>query len=600
MIVARAAAISWHDDASGPGPKASPDGNARRAGAPVRARLGAAVGRRAGFSRNHLGHAGETPPEGWDAERLRAAEARFQATKPTAVMVVHDGHVVAAWGDVARTVNVASVRKSVLSALYGIAVAEGRIDITRTLAELAVQDNEPRLTAAERQATIRDLLMSRSGIYHGAAYETFDMARARPPRGSHAPGEFWYYNNWDFNALGTIYTRLTGEDIFEAVQRRIARPTGWEDYEGWRDGRLIYESVSQHPAYAMLLSTRDLARLGLLYLNDGVWAGKRIVPAAWVREFDQALVGSVVRARLRLHVVGVPGRARSCRRRLRGARQPRPGRRGDPLEAARRRPDGRPPRQPRRAEAVALLPAAAPDRGGRSARVRAARNHRPPAAFSLIAGGPTLRIHHLNCGLMEPLGGAMFDGVSGGATAKLACHCLLVETDQGLVLVDTGFGLQDVRQPYRRISPFFVMLDNIRFDPRLTAIRQIERLGFSARDVRHIVMTHLDFDHTGGIEDFPWAAVHVSARELDASRSRDRFSRYAALPERPSRRRAALGNLPFRRRALVRLRCRPRVARPARHPPRVAARPYGGPLRRRGPPRRRLAAARRRRVFPPP
>jgi len=88
-----------------------------------------------------------------------------------------------------------------------------------------------------------------------------------------------------------------------------------------------------------------------------------------------------------------------------------------------------------------------------------------------------LRIHHLNCGLMEPLGGAMFDGVSGGATAKLACHCLLVETDQGLVLVDTGFGLQDVRHPYRRISPFFVMLDNIRFDPRLTAIRQIERLG---------------------------------------------------------------------------------------------------------------------------
>ncbi|MFL5166960.1 MAG: serine hydrolase domain-containing protein [Microvirga sp.] len=227
---------------------------------------------------------GETPPEGWDAERLRAAEARFQATKPTAVMVVHDGRVVAVWGDVARTVNVAPVRKSVLSALYGIAVAEGRIDLTRTLAELAIQDNEPRLTAAERQATVRDLLMSRSGIYHGAAYETFVMAKARPPRGSHAPGEFWYYNNWDFNALGTIYTRLTGEDIFEALQRRIARPTGWEDYESWRDGRLIYESVSQHPAYAMLLSTRDLARLGLLYLNDGLWAGQRIVPAAWVKE----------------------------------------------------------------------------------------------------------------------------------------------------------------------------------------------------------------------------------------------------------------------------------------------------------------------------
>ena len=86
---------------------------------------------------------GPNLPDGWDAERLRAAEARFEATKPTDVMVVHDGRVVAAWGDVARTVNVASVRKSVLSALYGIAAAEGRIDITRTLAELAIQDNEP-------------------------------------------------------------------------------------------------------------------------------------------------------------------------------------------------------------------------------------------------------------------------------------------------------------------------------------------------------------------------------------------------------------------------------------------------------------------------
>jgi CubicO group peptidase (beta-lactamase class C family) len=86
---------------------------------------------------------GETPPEGWDAERLRAAEARFQATKPTAVMVVHDGRVVAAWGDVARTVNVASVRKSVLSALYGIAVAEGRIDITRTLASSPSRTTSP-------------------------------------------------------------------------------------------------------------------------------------------------------------------------------------------------------------------------------------------------------------------------------------------------------------------------------------------------------------------------------------------------------------------------------------------------------------------------
>jgi CubicO group peptidase (beta-lactamase class C family) len=227
---------------------------------------------------------GPNPPAGWSAERLRIAEARFHATRPTAVMVVHNGRVVAAWGDVARTVNVASVRKSVLSALYGIAVAEGRIDLKRTLADLGIQDNEPLLTSAEQEATVRDLLMSRSGVYHGAAYETRDMGAARPPRGSHPPGAFWYYNNWDFNALGTIYTRLTRETIFEAVEKRLARPIGMEDYEGWRDGRLTYESVSQHPAYVMLFSARDLARFGLLYLNDGAWAGRRVVPSSWVKE----------------------------------------------------------------------------------------------------------------------------------------------------------------------------------------------------------------------------------------------------------------------------------------------------------------------------
>lgn len=128
-----------------------------------------------------------------------------------------------------------------------------------------------------------------------------------------------------------------------------------------------------------------------------------------------------------------------------------------------------------------------------------------------------MRIHHLNCGLMAPLGGALFDGVSNGATAKLTCHCLLLETDQGLVLVDTGFGMKDVREGSRRISPIFVYVDNIQFDPELTAVRQIAALGYSPQDVRHIVMTHLDFDHTGGLEDFPWATVHVTEQELDAA-----------------------------------------------------------------------------------
>jgi CubicO group peptidase (beta-lactamase class C family) len=229
---------------------------------------------------------GKGLPEGWSAERLRIAETRVQTTRPTGVIVVHDGRVIAAWGEVARTVNIRSVRKSVLSALFGIEVAEGRIDPNRTLAELGIGDNAPSLTPAEQEATIRHLLMSRSGIYHGAIDDRYGFA-PRPERGSHPAGEFWYYNEWDFNALGTIYSRLTGSGIFEAFGRRIARPLGMEDYQANRDGRLVHDSVSEHPAYVMLLSARDLARLGLLYLNDGSWAGTQVVPSSWVKESTQ-------------------------------------------------------------------------------------------------------------------------------------------------------------------------------------------------------------------------------------------------------------------------------------------------------------------------
>jgi glyoxylase-like metal-dependent hydrolase (beta-lactamase superfamily II) len=124
---------------------------------------------------------------------------------------------------------------------------------------------------------------------------------------------------------------------------------------------------------------------------------------------------------------------------------------------------------------------------------------------------------------MCPIGGALFDGFSRGLTASLVCHCLLIETNQGLVLVDTGFGLRDVQSPYSRLSPFFVHFNNIQFDRKYTAIAQIEQLGFSANDVRHILLTHLDFDHAGGLEDFPEATVHIMQTEMDAARDRDGF-----------------------------------------------------------------------------
>jgi glyoxylase-like metal-dependent hydrolase (beta-lactamase superfamily II) len=124
---------------------------------------------------------------------------------------------------------------------------------------------------------------------------------------------------------------------------------------------------------------------------------------------------------------------------------------------------------------------------------------------------------------MCPIGGALFDGFSRGLTARLVCHCLLVETNQGLVLIDTGFGLRDVESPYSRLSAFFIHFNGVQFERKYTAIAQIEQLGFSPRDVRHIVLTHLDFDHAGGLEDFPEATVHVMQTEIDAAQDRQGF-----------------------------------------------------------------------------
>ncbi|MEZ0390568.1 MAG: MBL fold metallo-hydrolase [Pseudobdellovibrionaceae bacterium] len=141
-----------------------------------------------------------------------------------------------------------------------------------------------------------------------------------------------------------------------------------------------------------------------------------------------------------------------------------------------------------------------------------------------------MRIHHLNCGSMCPLGGRFWDGFSHGLSSHLVCHCLAIETNEGLVLVDTGFGTKDILYPEKRFSPYFRRLNRVQLEPERTALRQIQRLGFNQEDVRHIVLTHLDFDHAGGISDFPQAQVHVLKAELNAASQpqswldRNRFS----------------------------------------------------------------------------
>lgn len=187
-------------------------------------------------------------------------------------------------GAIAEPSRIASIRKSLLNALYGAAAAEGRIDLDATLRDLGVDDYQP-LTETEKNATIQHLLQSRSGVYIPSSAETAAMKAARPARGSHPPGSFWYYNNWDFNVLGEIYQRATGEGLFTAVEHRLAKPLGWEDFDALRHMRWSYdEQHPRFPSYNMWMSARDLARFGQAFLRGGEWAGNRIVPRSWIQE----------------------------------------------------------------------------------------------------------------------------------------------------------------------------------------------------------------------------------------------------------------------------------------------------------------------------
>lgn len=216
----------------------------------------------------------------WSDKKLEKAKKYWQEFGSTALMVVENGKIVAEWGNTTKNINCHSVRKSFLSALYG--AYSNEIDIHKTLAEIGIDEKTP-LTAEEKQATIRDLLLSKSGIYLRSAYETQAMGEKRPLRGSHAPGTFWYYNNWDFNTLGTIFTKITRQDIYKAFNKSIANKIGMQDFS-IRNNKYVYVSASIHPAYTFTMSARDRARFGLLFLNNGKWKNEQVIPKEWVEE----------------------------------------------------------------------------------------------------------------------------------------------------------------------------------------------------------------------------------------------------------------------------------------------------------------------------
>ncbi|MCL2416493.1 MAG: beta-lactamase family protein [Bacteroidales bacterium] len=218
---------------------------------------------------------------GFDVERLEQAR-RFiiDSMHTTGVVVVVGGEVIFQYGEVERPAVIASVRKSLLSMLMGRYVEDGTIDLSLTMADLGIDDVDG-LLPIEKQATIHHLITSRSGVFHNASNAGDDYA-SRPARGSKQPGEFFLYNNWDFNAAGAIFEQLVGRDIYEVFQDDLAIPIGMQDWDLSIQRKTGDLTRSRFPAYHFRLSTRDKARLGLLMLRNGMWEDQRLISESWI------------------------------------------------------------------------------------------------------------------------------------------------------------------------------------------------------------------------------------------------------------------------------------------------------------------------------
>ena len=206
-----------------------------------------------------------------------------EAVGTDALVILKSGKTAFAYGPIDVPTNLHSIRKSILSVLYGIAVDKGLVSTESTLSELGIDEPEFPLSVTEKSATLAHLLQARSGVYIPAGGETQRMKDNRPARGQHKPGEFFYYNNWDFNVAGYIFEQETGLLLGEAIDEWLARPLGMEDFHTSHVEYANARSGTMFRFFRIHMSARDLARIGLLVQQQGKWNGEQIIPSNWVQ-----------------------------------------------------------------------------------------------------------------------------------------------------------------------------------------------------------------------------------------------------------------------------------------------------------------------------
>jgi CubicO group peptidase (beta-lactamase class C family) len=167
--------------------------------------------------------------------------------------------------------------------LYGKYVQNGTIDLDRTLKELNINESPDSLSEMEQTAIVRMLLKARSGVYHDYVGGRPGMKKNQPERNSHEPGTYWYYNNWDFNTLGTIFEQETKTTIGTSFKEQIADRIGMTNFYV-NDVYYLQDNQSVHKQYHFRLTATNLAKLGQLMIQNGQWNNEKIISAEWIRE----------------------------------------------------------------------------------------------------------------------------------------------------------------------------------------------------------------------------------------------------------------------------------------------------------------------------
>lgn len=217
-------------------------------------------------------------------EMLKEFTKYLKKYNTTSMVVLQNGKVLYEYGNSSKINYLASCRKSILAMLYGKHVENGTIDLQETIGEMGI-DEDDGLLPVEKQATIDHIITARSGVFHLPANGGYDKRNAKE-RGSVKPGEYFLYNNWDFNVAGHILEAKTGNTIYEEMEEQLAIPLGFQDWNIKNQRKYYNEKKSRYPAYHIYISTRDMAKIGQLMLNKGKWNGKQILSEQWIEKIS--------------------------------------------------------------------------------------------------------------------------------------------------------------------------------------------------------------------------------------------------------------------------------------------------------------------------